>query len=75
MDNVLNHAEYERLFESVDAALQAYKLHRGPLCPLDQELLVELQSIRMWLLSILRTTAHRDLHRPPVLQPALRASA
>lgn len=74
MDNVLKRAECERLFESVDAALESYKSHRGPHSPLDQELLIELRSIRMWLLSILRASAHRESSRPPVLQATSHAA-
>jgi hypothetical protein len=60
MADVLNRTEYERLFGSIDAALEAYKSYDGPLTPLDQEVFIELRSLRMWLLSILRVTANRE---------------
>ena len=60
MADVLNRAEYEELFGSVDTALEAYKAFDGTLSPLDQEVFIELRSLRMWLLSILRVSSDRE---------------
>lgn len=60
MADVLNRAEYEQLFGAIDSALEAYKSYDGTLTPLDQEVFIELRSLRMWLLSILRVNAHRE---------------
>lgn len=60
MADVLKRSEYEQLFVTVDAVLRAYKAHDGALSPLDQEVFIELRSLRMWLSSLLRARAHHE---------------
>jgi hypothetical protein len=61
--DVLTRTEYERLYQTVDTALASYKTHQGQLSALDQEVFIELRSLRMWLSSILRVPSRGDSER------------
>ena len=70
MADVLKRAEYERLFATVDAALESCRSHPGALTPMDQEVFIELRSLRMWLSSILRAASHRESVSENMMQVA-----
>lgn len=57
---MLTRVDYDRLLAAVETALRRGHAHRGPISEIDQEVLVELQTLRLWLGSAISYHTHMN---------------